>query len=153
MTDNKLLDTRSRDLTNIRPVQEMVTNALEYNLAGRSQREVAMEIGFTPTQSVMLSMIKKGTTRLPADKIFHAADALRINRIELFAAYMKEQFGEDAKSWGILKDMIEHMHSDEESLVLKVLKDVQEEKSRPLIINDETLARLKKFVAENMVGL
>lgn len=151
MTDNRLLDTSAKDLSNLKPVQEMVANALESNLMGRSQREVALEMGYSPTQSVMLSMIKKGTSRLPADKIFAAADALRIDPIELFAAYMKEQFGDDKKSWNTLKSMIEHMHSDEEHMILKAFQEAQQEKARPVIINDETMERLKKFIVENMM--
>lgn len=145
--------TEQKSLDDLPTVQELIIDALENNSHGRSQREIAMEIGYTKQQSVMLSMIKNGTNKLPVDRLFKAADALRLSRITMLAAYMKEQFGNDERSWNTLKTMIEHMHTDEEDIILQTFKKVQaENKNRLMIVNDETLARLEKFITENMMG-
>ena len=142
------------DLDNLPTVQQMVVEALNNNAFGRTQREIAMEIGYTKQQSVMLTMIKNGTNKLPGERIFKAADALRLPRIKMLAAYLKEQFGEDDKSWKILKGMLDRMHDDQDDLILQAIHRAQAaNKTRQMIVNEETLSSLEKFVAENMMGV
>lgn len=146
--------TDQSNLEDLPTVQEILVSALESNSFGRTQREIAMEIGYTKQQSVMLTMIKNGTNKLPVDKLFKAASALRVSPIVMLAAYLKEQFGEDEKSWKALKTMIEHMHDDEEDRIINVFKKVKSEnKNRMMIVNDETLERLEKFISENMMSV
>lgn len=142
------------DLDNLPTVQQMVVEALNNNAFGRTQREIAMEIGYTKQQSVMLTMIKNGTNKLPGERIFKAADALRLSRIKMLAAYLKDQFGDDPKSWEILKGIISRMHDDHDDLILQAIHRAQAaNKTRQMIVNEETLSRLEKFVAENMMGV
>ena len=142
------------DLDNLQTVQQMVVEALNNNAFGRTQREIAMEIGYTKQQSVMLTMIKNGTNKLPGERIFKAADALRLSRIKMLAAYLKDQFGDDPKSWDILKGIISRMHDDQDDLILQAIHRAQAaNKTRQMIVNEETLSRLEKFVAENMMGV
>lgn len=142
------------DLDNLPTVQQMVVEALNNNAFGRTQREIAMEIGYTKQQSVMLTMIKNGTNKLPGERIFKAADALRLSRIKMLAAYLKDQFGDDPKSWDILKGIISRMHDDQDDLILQAIHRAQAaNKTRQMIVNEETLSRLEKFVAENMMGV
>ena len=142
------------DFDNLPSVQELVVDALNNNAFGRTQREIAMEIGYTKQQSVMLTMIKNGTNKVPGERIFKAADALRLPRIKMLAAYLKEQFGEDDKSWKILKGMLDRMHDDQDDLILQAIHRAQAaNKTRQMIVNEETLMRLEKFVAENMMGV
>ncbi len=142
------------DLDNLPTVQQMVVEALNNNAFGRTQREIAMEIGYTKQQSVMLTMIKNGTNKLPGERIFKAADALRLSRIKMLAAYLKDQFGDDPKSWEILKGIISRMHDDQDDLILQAIHRAQAaNKTRQMIVNEETLSRLEKFVAENMMGV
>lgn len=142
------------DLDNLPTVQQMVVEALNNNAFGRTQREIAMEIGYTKQQSVMLTMIKNGTNKLPGERIFKAADALRLPSIKMLAAYLKEQFGEDDKSWKILKGMLDRMHDDQDDLILQAIHRAQAaNKTRQMIVNEETLSSLEKFVAENMMGV
>ncbi len=142
------------DFDNLPSVQELVVDALNNNAFGRTQREIAMEIAYTKQQSVMLTMIKNGTNKLPGERIFKAADALRLPRIKMLAAYLKEQFGEDDKSWKILKGMLDRMHDDQDDLILQAIHRAQAaNKTRQMIVNEETLMRLEKFVAENMMGV
>ena len=152
---NAMNNTETKEnLDDLPSVQEIFVDALENNSFGRTQREIAMEIGYQKHQAVMLTMIKNGTNKLPVDKLFGAADALRISRIKMLAAYLKEQFGENKKGWETLKGMIEHMHSDEEEKILNTFKKAQaENKNRLLIVNDETLERLEKFITENMMSV
>ena len=142
------------DLDNLPTVQQMVVEALNNNAFGRTQREIAMEIGYTKQQSVMLTMIKNGTNKLPGERIFKAADALRLSRIKMLAAYLKDQFGDDPKSWDILKGIISRMHDDQDDLILQAIHRAQAaNKTRQMIVNEETLSSLEKFVAENMMGV
>lgn len=142
------------DLDNLPTVHQMVVEALNNNAFGRTQREIAMEIGYTKQQSVMLTMIKNGTNKLPGERIFKAADALRLSRIKMLAAYLKDQFGDDPKSWEILKGIISRMHDDQDDLILQAIHRAQAaNKTRQMIVNEETLSRLEKFVAENMMGV
>lgn len=142
------------NLDNLPPLKEIFVEALENNAFGRTQREIAMEMGYQKHQAVMLTMIKNGTNKLPVDRLFNAADALRVSRIRMLAAYLKDQFGDNKQAWDTLKAMIEHMHDDEEDQILRVFKKVKREnKNRLLIVNDETLASLEKFILENMMNV
>lgn len=141
-------------LDDLPPLKDIFVDALENNSLGRTQREIAMEMGYQKQQAVMLTMIKNGTNKLPVDRIFSAADALRVSRIRMLAAYLKDQFGENKQAWETLKTMIEHMHDDEEDQILRVFKKVKlENKNRLLIVNDETLARLERFIVEDMMNV
>lgn len=60
----------------------------QLRLCGKSQKQVAEEVGFPKAN--MLTMIKKGLTRVPLARANKLADALGINR----AAFMKRLLAE-----------------------------------------------------------
>ena len=62
----------------------------QIRISGRLQREIAVEIGYDKPN--MITMIKKGLTPLPLDKVGPLAYALEIDPLHLFKLVMAEYY-------------------------------------------------------------
>ena len=79
--------------TKVRPQVSSARSVAEYiglqiNLCGRSQVEIAHDIGFDKPN--VITMIKQGKTKLPMDKIGKFAKAIGVDPIHLFKLCMME---------------------------------------------------------------
>ena len=90
----------------IRPAAPKFTSVAEYlawqmNACGKSQVEIAKEAGF-PKPNV-LSMMKKGDTKVPLEKIGKLAKAIEIDPVFLFRMVMSEYY---PSTWEEIQKMI-----------------------------------------------
>jgi len=63
-------------------VRELIELGVDRNNPGKSQSELAREIGFAANQTSMLSMIKKGTSRLKLGRVARTAKAQVFRAVE-----------------------------------------------------------------------
>lgn len=112
-------------------------------LAGqKNQREIAMEIGYEKPN--MISMFKRGETKVPLDKIPALAKALHVDPAHLFRLAMEQQ-------WPGLKEVVDlifkNIASDNEAeLFLKKWRDRSSERDPSPTVNID--AAFDKFLDE-----
>lgn len=80
---------------NVLTVQGKPGNVAEYlmgqiNLSGKSQAEIAREVGFAMPN--MITMLKKNLTKLPIDKVGKMSKALGIDPVHLYKMCMSEYY-------------------------------------------------------------
>lgn len=92
--------------TKVKPGKSKVTVAeyleAQINMCGKSQKQIAEEAGF-PKPNI-ITMFKKGDTKLPLEKVGRFAKAIEVDPIHLFklcmAEYQPETWNEIQKMFG-----------------------------------------------------
>lgn len=141
----------SRIPANIPSVPELVRIGIDVNNPGKSQAEIAREIGFTPNQVSMLTMIKQGRSRLAFNRVAKASKALKTDPVLLLAAVLKERTEDDPESWEFIRSVFFSTHSQEEDKLLTVLRDVEKAHKGKYVLTPEREARLRDFLASQLM--
>ena len=130
-----------------------ISELIEKGLAkypDKSQAEIAREMGFSANQTSMLSMIKKGTSRLKISRVPRMVRVLGLEPVEGLAAYLKDRTEDDPEAWASISYVLNGTHDARESQFLKVLRQVEAERHERLELTPEKAARLKEFIAEQL---
>lgn len=130
-----------------------ISELIEKGLAkfpDKSQAEIAREMGFSANQTSMLSMIKKGTSRLKISRVPRMVRVLGLEPVEGLASYLKDRTEDDPEAWAFISYVLNGTHDARESQFLKVLRQVEAERHERLELTPEKAARLKEFIAEQL---
>ena len=130
-----------------------ISELIEKGLAkypDKSQAEIAREMGFSANQTSMLSMIKKGTSRLKISRVPRMVRVLGLEPVEGLAAYLKDRTEDNPEAWSSISYVLTGTHDARESQFLKVLRQVEAERHERLELTPEKAARLKEFIAEQL---
>lgn len=121
-------------------------NVAEYligqiNMSGKSQAEIAKDAGFPMAN--MITMLKKGLTKLPIDKVGPLAKSLGVDPLHLYKLCMTEYY---PSTWEMLQGFLhqptltenemEFIHIIRESNVIN-----------PKLRNEDDKVRLLEFIA------
>jgi hypothetical protein len=131
-------------------VSELIEIGVNQNNPGKSQAELAREIGFLPTQTSMLSMLKNGTSRLKLGRVSKVAKVLKLNPIHLLAAALRERTSDDPDAWEFILSVINGTHDAEEAKYLDVLREAERESGIKLELTPEKAEMLKDFIRSQM---
>jgi transcriptional regulator with XRE-family HTH domain len=98
-------------------VAEYLTHQI--NLSDKTQAEIAHEAGFNKPN--IISMLKKGETKLPISKVAPMARALNVDPVNLFRMVMSEY---EPETWAAIEDGIMHQPiiSDNEYELVRVVR-------------------------------
>lgn len=93
--------------------------AQQIDLCGKSQKEIAAEVGF-PKPNI-ISMLKSGDTKLPIPKVGPMAKALGVDPVFLFRLVMQEY---EPETWETIEGAILNMPviSDNEFEIVRILR-------------------------------
>lgn len=136
-------------------VAELVSDALDRkSQQGISQRELAMSMGYPEDRVSMLSMVKRGKTKLALDKIYITCEVLDIDPLMLLAAVLREKTtrtGDSEKAWPFIQEVLMGTLSDRELLFAQALKNVEKKTGKEVPINELSVAQLESFVEREML--
>ena len=127
-------------------VRELIELGVDRNNPGKSQSELAREIGFAANQTSMLSMIKKGTSRLKLGRVARTAKALKLDPVILLASVLKERTEDEPEAWELIHKVINGTHDESEEKILQVFRAVEQERGERVVMTPEKEARLMEFV-------
>lgn len=130
-------------------ISELIEKGLS-KFPDKSQAEIAREMGFSANQTSMLSMIKKGTSRLKISRVPRMVRVLGLEPVEGLAAYLKDRTEDDPEAWAFISYVLNGTHDARELQFLKVLRQVEAERHERLELTPEKAARLKEFIAEQL---
>jgi len=121
-------------------VAEYLTRQID--LSGKTQAEIAQEAGFNKPN--IISMIKKGETKLPVSKIANMARALNLDPLNLFRMVMSEY---EPETWAIIEEGVLHQPviSDNEYEIIRTIR--KSGKANPKIKNNEQRKQLIEVIA------
>jgi transcriptional regulator with XRE-family HTH domain len=114
-------------------------NALQ---SRKSQREIAAEIGYEKAN--MISMFKRGETKVPIDKIPALAQALECDVAHLFRLAMEQYWPNMTKT---VSEIFSHILTDNEAAIIDEIRRITKE-SDPELTSD-----LKKKLRESFKGV
>ena len=137
---------RGRIPESIPSVGELIGTGVDQNNPGRSQSELAREIGFAKNQASMLSIIKNGSSRLKLGRVARAASVLKLNPVILLASVLKERTENEPEAWDLIRDVLNATHDANEEKILSAIREVEEELGHRVKMTPEKDARLKEFV-------
>lgn len=90
----------------------------QINICGKSQLEIAEEVGYTKPN--MITMIKQGKTKLPINKIPAFAKALGVDPVHLLRITMSEYMPE---TWDVMESLLgEAIITEGEKKVLEIVR-------------------------------
>lgn len=144
------VQTQTRLPDDLPTVSELIEQGVERNNPGKSQAELAREIGFLKNQASMLSMIKKGTSRLKLGRVARTAKVLKLDPVVLLAASLREKTNDEPEAWALIKEVINGTHTEQEGLVLDVIRAIEHERGQKLYMTPEKIALLKKFAESQL---
>lgn len=107
-------------MTKIRKVKvaDYLTNQI--NISGKSQKEIAEEVGY-PMPNV-ITMFKQGKTKLPINKVALFAKSLGIDPVHLLRLTMTEYTPE---TWEVIEELLgDNVLSQDERRVIEALRKV-----------------------------
>lgn len=109
----------------------------QIDLSGKTQTEIAREAGFNKPN--IITMLKKGQTKLPVAKVAAMAKALGIDPIHLFRMVMSEY---EPETWTAIEEMILHQPviSDNEFEIIRTIR--KSSVANPQLRTNEERARL-----------
>jgi len=93
---------------------------MQFNLCGKSQSEIAQEIGFKNAN--VITMLKQGRTKVPVNRIGALATALEVDPLHLFKMVMQEY---QPETWDALEKYVlkQPFVSENELEILKVVRE------------------------------
>lgn len=114
---------------------------MQIHLCNKSQAAIASEVGF-PSANV-LSMIKRGKTRLPLNRVGPMAEALGLDSSHLFKMVMKEY---NPETWGAIERYMlkQPFVSQNELEIIEVIR--QSDVTNPKIRTKAEKAALLKVI-------
>jgi hypothetical protein len=113
--------------------------AHQISFCGRDQTEVARDCGYANPN--VISMFKKGTTKLPLNKVGTMAKAIGADPAFLLRLVMKEYYGE---AWDSILEILKAPPvSDNEAEILEIIRSVNG--SDPAIPNDQVRDDLRAW--------
>lgn len=92
----------------------------------KSQREIAAEIGYDKAN--IISMFKRGETKVPLDRVPALAKALFVDPAHLFRLALEQQYPEVHKS---VKDIFGHVVTANEFALIQKLRKVTKDEDPP----------------------
>ena len=123
-------------------VAALITTRLQDISARKSQKDVADEVGF-PSKNV-ISIIKRGSTKLPLDRVEAMAKALDLDLVVMMMPALRQYYSEDVI--GALRDTFSSAESETERHILAIAR-ASMDVTQPLSF--ETRERLKEVFAAN----
>jgi hypothetical protein len=114
--------------------------AWQINICSKSQREIALEIGYRNDN--IITMFKKGATRLPLEKAAAMADALGVDKTHLIRMALSEY---NPKLLEVVEETFGAQVSAYELEVLEILRDAAGGREPPL--SDARITALKEAFA------
>lgn len=108
-------------------VAQFLAQQMEHS--GKTQREIARELGYTRPNVV--TMIKQGETKLPLSKVKPMAGALGIDPARLLRMAMEEYMPE---ALAVIEEVLGTIVTDNEKEILEVIRDATDDtdpKMRP----------------------
>lgn len=147
---HSLLVESQRVPDDIPSVGQLIEIGVNQNNPGKSQAELARDIGFSPNQTSMLSMIKNGTSRLKLGRVPRVARVLKLNPVHLLAATLRERTEDDPEAWEFILSVINATHDAEEAKYLNVVRAVEAEKGRKLELTEEKAKMLEDFIRDQL---
>lgn len=127
-------------------VSEMIKEGVEHNRPTVSQREKAIEIGYGPDKVSMLSMIKRGTSKLSLGRVAKTAQVLELDPVMLLAAVLKEKTKEDPQAWELIRKTLNRTYSEDEEPYILAIRNVEKKLGRKVPINDIAQQKLEEFI-------
>ncbi|KJZ17352.1 hypothetical protein TW86_03575 [Halomonas sp. S2151] len=97
-------------------VAEFITN--RQIMLGKTNLVIAEEVGYA-NQNV-ISMIKKGKTKLPLDKVLLMADSLEVDRKKLLRMVMKEYMPDSLK---VIEQCLGSVVTENEMALIEIWRD------------------------------
>lgn len=121
---------------------ELISTRLEDIAAHKSQREVADEVGF-PSKNVM-SIIKKGATKLSLDRVEAMAKALGLQLETVMIPALRQYYSDD-----VLNALRETFNSTETKTEREILAIARQHMDVSQPLSFETRQKLKEVFAAN----
>ena len=121
-------------------------NVAEYlisqiNMSGKSQAEIAKDVGFNMAN--MITMLKKGLTKLPIDKVGLMAKSLGVDPLHLYKLCMVEYY---PSTWEMIQGFLHQPTLTENEM--EIIQIIRESNViNPKLRNEEDKVRLLEFVA------
>ncbi|EGR3221668.1 hypothetical protein N7I40_004039 [Vibrio parahaemolyticus] len=153
-------------LDEIKPVHTLIDAAVSTNKpAYVTLTELAQRCGFhrpgSKHASPAISMLRKGTMRLPLDKVAIVADELGIDRRVLFISLLRdtvrglivkketeEEFKEFNRVWEGIASLVAYTHTKEEDAFVQALREVQEEVGHDIKPDASTINSFKEMLRD-----
>jgi hypothetical protein len=108
----------------------------QIDLCGKSQKQIAEEAGF-PKPNI-ITMLKKGDTKLPLEKIGKFAKAIEVDPIHLFKLCMQEY---QPDTWGEVQKLFDQpIMTTNEMEILEIVRNA--DVMNPRVHTDEERSRL-----------
>lgn len=102
------------------PVSEFLERQIEkLRMEGVSQRDIAREIGYSRPN--ILSMMKKGETKVPVDKVPAFARALKCDPVKLYRLVMQQYWPDDKELLDLVSD---NSTTANEKEILKFIREM-----------------------------
>lgn len=126
-------------------------NVAEYiagqiNLSGKSQAEIAKDIGFAMPN--MITMLKKNATKLPIDKIGKLSKSLGVDSVHLYKMCMAEYYPD---TWAVIQGFLaQPVLTENEMEIVKVIRESNV--INPKLRTEEDRVKLLEFVATLQAG-
>lgn len=124
----------------VRPQNVAEYISIQIGLCGKTQAEIAAQAGFEKPN--IISMIKKGSTKLPLDKVGNFAKAIGVDAIHLFKLCMQEY---QPDTWREIENIINQpvLTANE----IEIIETIRRAKViNPQLRTDEEQARLIAFI-------
>lgn len=114
--------------------------AAQINLSGKSQAEIARDIGFAMPN--MITMLKKNSTKLPIDKVGRLSKSLGIDPVHLYKMCMAEYYPD---TWAVIQGfLIQPIFTANEIEIIEVIR--QSNVINPKLRTEEDRIKLLKVV-------
>lgn len=123
-------------------VAALIATRLQDIASRKSQKDVADEVGF-PSKNV-ISIIKRGATKLPLDRVEAMAKALDLDMAVVMMPALRQYYSEDVIA--ALRDTFASAETETERQILAIARECMNV-SQPLFY--ETRQRLKEIFAAN----
>lgn len=138
-------------LDSLPTVKELIHKGVEINNPGKSQRELAIEMGLAADGVSMLSMVKSGKAKLKLGRVGKTARVLKLDPTVLLMAALKERVGDDDEAWSAVREVFNSIHSEHEAPIVQALREVEKQTGQKAIVTDDTINRLKDFIKNEMM--
>lgn len=109
--------TRTKDTSGRVPFNEYLAHQIE--MSDKSQKEIASQCGYDNPN--IITMFKKGLTKVPITKLPKMADTLGIDRVHLMRLGMIEYAPE---IWAALQDALGNVVTDNELEIIETIRSV-----------------------------
>ncbi|GAL23062.1 hypothetical protein JCM19235_1363 [Vibrio maritimus] len=162
MTDNN----RALMLGDIPPVHQLIDKGLDTAKAkGLSLNEIARMCGMikpnSKSASPIFSMLRRGTMRLPLDRVIAVADNLNIDRRLLLISQLRDSLqltivktdspsekAEFERVWKAVSAILMYTHTESEALLVNAIREVEQELDQKIEPDEETIGQFKELLRD-----